>query len=345
LHPEHIAFVRRTCPAFDPDSWRVEVAGAAGSQRYFLRLANGETSAILMVWDSHDPDWPRCLGIHDAIAAHCDLIPRMFDRDAERGLILEEDFGQVTLHRAVAAGGNLASLYAQVIPALLAWQRVDCTTDAVLGARVMRLPDLLWESEYFSEHLAAGHCQAPELLTPAWHADRERLAAETDALPKVWMHRDFQSENIMVHQGRVRFVDYQGARVGPVAYDLASVLYDPYVPTLTAGHVAVLRDAWLAGTPHAVTPRAFALCAAQRLLQALGAYGNLSRNKGKPRYLAFIPLALARLAEVAGQLPDYPELAKIVHACRARAQLLPPAVVIPAITTQAATLVTEPPHA
>jgi aminoglycoside/choline kinase family phosphotransferase len=345
LHPDQIAFVRRTRPDFDPATWRLEVAGAAGSQRYFLRLASKTTSAILMVWDSQDPDWPRCLGIHDALANQCDLIPRMFDRDPALGLILEEDFGQVTLHRALAAGGDLPTLYRQVVPALLAWQRVDCAADPVLSARVMRLADLLWESEYFSEHLAAGHCGAPELLTPAWHAERERLAAETDALPKVWMHRDFQSENIMVHQGRVRFVDYQGARVGPVAYDLASLLYDPYVPALTAAHVTELRDLWLAGTPHAVTPRDFALCAAQRLLQALGAYGNLSRNKGKPRYLAFIPLALARLAAVAAELPDYPELGKIVHACRARAQLPAPAVVLPATTVHAVTPVPEPPHA
>jgi N-acetylmuramate 1-kinase len=324
LLAEQVAFVRRVWPVFDPARWHVESAGAAGSQRRFLRLTDGRQSRILMVWDAADPDWPRCLGIHDAIADRCPLIPRIFARDAALGLILEEDCGTLTVHRALDAGGDIGVLYPAVVDALLAWQRIDVAADPLLAARVMRLPDLLWESAYFSEHLLVGHCGLGEWMTDTWKETRQRLAIEADALPKVWMHRDFQCENVMVHDGRVRFVDYQGARVGPVAYDLAALLYDPYVPRLTAAHVAALRDQWLAGTPHAVTPRGLAVCAAQRLLQALGAYGNLAHRQGKARYLAFIPLALDRLAAVAAELPDLPELARVAEACRTRAQLSPP---------------------
>ena len=117
------------------------------------------------------------------------------------------------------------------------------------------------------------------------------------------MHRDFQSQNILIKDGRVRLVDFQGARRGPYAYDLMSLLRDAYVDLgddlrddLLTYYISALTAA---GAP---VPAEFARDATaaglQRVMQALGAFAFLSRVKGRTSYRAHIPLAVRHLREL-----------------------------------------------
>jgi aminoglycoside/choline kinase family phosphotransferase len=118
------------------------------------------------------------------------------------------------------------------------------------------------------------------------------------------VHRDFQSQNVLIRGEDAWLVDYQGLRLGLAEYDLATLRYDPYV-TLTSEQRACLLQYYAAHRGLALhdVREVFHLCAAQRLMQALGAYANLSRNLGKPHYEQHIPAAVSNLAEVcaAGQ--------------------------------------------
>ncbi len=301
METEVRTFLARMLPELPAGGWMLEMAGHAGSQRHFLRARQQEMTLIVMVWTAADPDWRYCLAIHDALIDAMPQLPRILARDEACGMILEEDLGPLTL-KSCAGRIDMAGLYAQTVDALLHWQQAEWQGNAVLGSRVMNEELLLWESNYFATHIVAGHCGRADLLTLEWEADRRALAATVDALPKVWMHRDFQSENILVHDGRIRFVDYQGARPGPIAYDLASLLCDPYMPMLDDTMTEPLLAHFLQATR--LDAHAYHACAAQRLMQALGAYGKLSRVDGKERYLAFIPLALRRLAAVVRHLPE-----------------------------------------
>jgi aminoglycoside/choline kinase family phosphotransferase len=98
------------------------------------------------------------------------------------------------------------------------------------------------------------------------------------------------------------FVDYQGLRLGLAEYDLASLLYDPYVTlTRTERNQLLSFYATHRGLDLAELREVFYLCAAQRLMQALGAYANLSRNLGKPHFEQHIPAAIANLSEVCAE--------------------------------------------
>jgi hypothetical protein len=317
LKPEYHDFLRRHVPGYDASRWTAELAASAGSQRQFWRIGDGRGSLILMVWNSRDPDWARCLGIHRAVIDRVGLIPRLLASDPVLGTILEEDLGSLTLHRCWEQELDMVALYRQVLVELGRWQRVPCAGHPVLGKRVMDAAHLAWESRYFSDHCVAGLCGRPDLLTAAWEAERLALAARVDAQPKVWMHRDFQSENVMWSRGRIRFVDYQGARLGPAAYDVASLVFDPYLNESQASQLAGLPADYLAAAPIAVSEADFLGCAAQRLMQALGAYGKLSRVDGLTRYESSVPLALARLATVAGGMKELPCLRRIVAECLA----------------------------
>ena len=164
-----------------------------------------------------------------------------------------------------------------------------------------------WEQDYFIEHCLGRHFKmsAGEI---AAHVDRTRLreiAAQLAAESRCLVHRDFQSQNVMIRDGQPAFIDFQGLRPGLAQYDLASLLLDPYVSlpatgrdTLFAHYLAV------ANVENPAHFRAlYDLCAMQRLMQALGAYGKLGHTDNRTHFLTHIPAAIALLREVAGKIP------------------------------------------
>ncbi len=114
------------------------------------------------------------------------------------------------------------------------------------------------------------------------------------------IHRDMQSRNIMVREGRCFFIDFQGARFGPLQYDLASLLIDPYVDLPVSVQNQLLEDymgrlsAYLSIDPDSFR-QGYDFCALTRNLQILGAFGYLSRVKRKASFEAYIPTALTGL--------------------------------------------------
>ncbi len=148
--------------------------------------------------------------------------------------------------------------------------------------------------------------------------DRLLSGALLDTDP-YFLHRDFQSRNLLVKDGRLRVVDFQGGRLGPLGYDLAALLIDPYM-ALNPGweQEFFLLYLELLQEQVQVDPREFqesyyhlALC---RNLQVLGAYGFLTRAKGKDYFARYIPAAVRslqrRLRERGG---EFPRLERVVQ--------------------------------
>jgi aminoglycoside/choline kinase family phosphotransferase len=316
------AFVQSNLPDFTDSTWEISPAGSAASQRTFLRCAEktgARRSFIIMQWDARDEEWSRFLSIQTELSNKVPFLPRIFAADPARGLILEEDLGVWTLKRHLdAAAGDRATLrgaYRLVLDALAKWQSVDAAASPTIASRRMDEATFMWESGYFAEHCAGGLCECGSLLDAAWEGDRLRCAKAAAGLPQTFLHRDFQSENILLREGNIRFVDFQGARLGPPGYDAASLLLDPYVAALDDAAADLFEYYSALPMRVVVDPHAYFLCAAQRLMQALGAYGNLSLHKGKARYRQFVPLALARLQAVMKNLPEYRAMTAVVEAC------------------------------
>jgi aminoglycoside/choline kinase family phosphotransferase len=121
------------------------------------------------------------------------------------------------------------------------------------------------------------------------------------------VHRDFQSQNILIRNGDAWFIDFQGMRPGLPEYDLASLLCDPYVEITPSERDTLLND-YRAFRQESGSPvgedflKVFWQCACQRLMQALGAYGNLSIHCGKPSFRAHVAPALIRLRDALDRL-------------------------------------------
>jgi N-acetylmuramate 1-kinase len=323
LTPAQHAFVAGHIAEFSEGEWDVSFAGQAASQRYFLRIAdrkNASHSFVLVVWDGKDEDWPRFLAIPSDIEPYGSFLPKIYGSDARHGLILEEDLGDQTLHRVVRETPDksdvVTAMYRRVLAALCVWQSLGPEASVTIASRTMDLETFLWESDYFARRCVVDFCGGEHMLTHAWEKERRAMALAAASLPKTFIHRDFQSENIMLLNDQIRFVDFQGARIGPPAYDVASLLYDPYVDFLTGERAASLFDYYCSlDLSVRSTRHDFDLCAAQRLMQACGAYGNLSIHKGKTRYREFMPVALDRLKSVMERLQEYPVIKKVVGYC------------------------------
>jgi N-acetylmuramate 1-kinase len=329
LTPAQSGFLAGHIPGFDPALWSIAPAGRAGSDRLFFRVKSTRSSQtfVLIVWDSSDNDWDRFLTIQRDVSPKVPFLPRIFASDDNHGLILEEDLGATTLKKRCAGRsmtkGKIESLYRVVLDALVLWQCLDGAASAIIGSRRMDKEMFLWESDYFARHCVGDFFGLDAMLDDTWERERLSIALSAAALPAVCIHRDFQSENILLHKGKVRFVDFQGARLGPAEYDVASLVFDPYVPLLSHAMSDSLFGYYKSIAPHEVSRRSFRVCAIQRLMQALGAYGKLSIHKGKDWYRAYIPVALRRLADVIGQGRDFPAFRGIVAECMERAKKRP----------------------
>ena len=180
----------------------------------------------------------------------------------------------------------------------------------------------LWEQGYFFEHCMGNYFKFPaeEIAHLAALAPLRDAAARLAKLPRVLVHRDFQSQNIMVLEGSAWLIDFQGMRPGLEQYDIASLLMDPYVSLAPTEREELLgfyeRLARRSGKEigddfHEV----FHWCALQRLMQALGAYGFLGLQKGRADFLAHIPAARRLLRETAARLDGLEELVHAIDSC------------------------------
>src|SRR4029078_4410886 len=174
------------------------------------------------------------------------------------------------------------------------WAELDGEMPPEFNAMLYR-----WEQNYFFENflgrifgLNEGRLRKIASL-PALENIAERLAE----LPRVLVHRDFQSQNIIARSGHAYLIDFQGMRPGVAEYDLASLLFDPYV-RFSANEREELYSYYMERRGLLSTPQMreiLRLCAMQRLMQALGAYGFLGLVKGNRHFLAHVPAALDSL--------------------------------------------------
>jgi aminoglycoside/choline kinase family phosphotransferase len=172
---------------------------------------------------------------------------------------------------------------------------------------------LSWELHYFLKHFLEGQrrqdlsVEDRATLSEAFHV----LCQEIASWPRVLCHRDFHSRNLMLHEQRLYWIDFQDARMGPASYDLASLLRDAYLDVpeeLQEDLKERFRQQALPEEPREVFRRRFDLMCVQRNLKALGTFGFMASVRRNPVYLQYIPRTLAHARR---NLARYPELERL----------------------------------
>ena len=295
-------------------STTVEPIEKGGSGRKFWRIRtsagadNTGGSCILVRYSLDRADNAGYADIANFLTRAGVRVPEVFLHDPAEGVMVMEDVGSDDLFSFRAAPWpERRHLYELTLAhAGLLHTRAHLADDC--PPLQQRFDETLyaWEQEYFIEHCLARHFKMTAADIAA-HVDRTRLreiAAQLAAEPRCLVHRDFQSQNVMIRDGQPAFIDFQGLRPGLAQYDLASLLLDPYV-SLPASERDTLFAHYLALVQPENTAHFRALhdlCAMQRLMQALGAYGKLGHTDGRTHFLTHIPAAITLLREVLGKI-------------------------------------------
>lgn len=302
-----------------------------GSDRRWYRLTTGDHSLLLVDHGICANERPSEADAFVKIGSHLQHhgipVPRIYAADTFAGQVLCEDLGNTHLQQVVrqcASERTVAAIYRHIID-----QVIDLNHNGARGFNpgwTFQSPSydrtLILEREcrYFTEAFLN--------TWMGWSLDFETLRGEFETLADGalkfshtgFMHRDLQSRNIMHRNGNYFFIDFQAGRLGPLQYDLASLLIDPYVdlpPDLQQALLAhaVRRLSTAAGVNPVRFMQSYTFCALARNLQILGAFGFLSRVKGKTGFARYIPAAVKGLRHRLNALTPnpLPELTQLVE--------------------------------
>lgn len=263
----------------------VEFLGARGSDRCFFRV----DGKVAVVYDdakrrenakyAGHARWLKARGmpVPEVIADLPDIKTTVFSwAGSERKMSLED--------------------YVKVVEGLAAFNALmptDLELEPAFDAALWK-----WERDLFAEHCLGTRY----LMTCPKEVEREleNAAGILEREPKALVHRDFQSSNVLWKNGAFSFIDFQGMRLGPAAYDLASLLYDPYAEKLAEGERRALVKLYARRCGRPEIEKILPYAAVQRLVQCLGAYGRLA-SVGQPQFGKFVLPALENLLAAADE--------------------------------------------
>jgi NDP-sugar pyrophosphorylase family protein/aminoglycoside/choline kinase family phosphotransferase len=277
--------------------------GTGGSDRKYYRVNRHRHSAVLMQCPATDPDFERHIEYTRFFKKYSISVPDLIDMVPEMKNALFEDLGDLSLYswlKCQRKQVELEEMYRKVLDilVLLHTSATEHLSECpLLQKRMFDYEYFRWETSYFLDRFVKGITNSKINYVSALNDEFHALALKADAFHKTIIHRDFQSQNIMIMKGGVpRLLDYQGARIGPPAYDVVSILWDPY-HRLDDEIRKRLLDYYIERTSSEKFRHSLLPCRLQRHMQALGAYGFLSMVKGKKYFLKYIPEGLRLLKE------------------------------------------------
>ncbi len=288
----------------------IYLIGTGGSDRKYYRVREGSKSTVLVQFGPDDEDFDRHVEYTDFFRKYGIPVPELLEVDRERREAVFEDLGDLSLYSWLKCSRpeeQVETIYRKVIDIAVAIHSVvtpHISECALMAERIFDYDHLRWETNYFIENFITRlrniKLKDASLLSGEFH----RLALKVDSFSKTVIHRDFQSQNIMITRGGVpRLIDYQGTRIGPPAYDIASLLWDPYYrlegslrERLLNYYIAKMKEK-RSDFKEEVFGEMLAHCCLQRHMQALGAYGFLSSVKGKLYFLKHVEEGVRLLKE------------------------------------------------
>ncbi len=279
-----------------------------GSGRKIIRLSGGGSSAIGILYDVREEN-VAFLEFSRHFRRHGLPVPEIYAEDLDQGAYLEEDLGGTTLFEFLSKNRTNEEIAPQVVEAyrrviaVLPRFQIEAGRDLNYAVCYPRASfdrqSIAWDLNYFKYYFL--RLAGIALNEQALEDDFDRLTEFLLSAPHdYFLYRDFQSRNIMWHDGQPFFLDYQGGRKGALQYDVASLLYDAkadlppelrqrsldhYLDTV-AGFIKLDRGEFM---------KYYYAYVYVRIMQALGAYGFRGFYERKAHFLQSVPYALKNL--------------------------------------------------
>jgi len=323
--PENVIdFTRARFPGLSPSVvCDVTPLDKGGSGRVYYRVRTGGSSMVFVKYTSQREENLHFVEIARFLAGSGVQVPAVYFHDPAEGLVWMQDLGEEDIWSFRDSDWSIRrTLYCSALrqAAMMHTKATRRLNQASLHLQIEFNENLyLWEQEYFFENCVKGVFGFDDEQTRRFARSPalEKLAQNLARLPRVLVHRDFQSQNILIHEASAWLIDFQGMRPGLPQYDVASLLYDPYVELEEneRGELLEFYKEFAAEEGLVVASdfdEVFLQCAAQRLMQALGAYGFLGLKGGRPAFLRHVPSARKSLREVMARLEGLEEVVALL---------------------------------
>ncbi len=344
MHPGDIdlrpleVLVRRLHPGAALEA--TPMAGGASTRRYFrLELPGGKSAVGMFVPEGAKPEeiqkeaararWPF-LEVRDLLASRGVDVPAVFAEDTDRGWLLLEDLGDATLANFLLANpGEKRALYTRAVQDLASAQGklTALPPGSVVASRAFDEDLLRWEIDHFREwglDARGKHLSAEDRA--AYGAIADRLARQIAAWPRGFVHRDYQSRNLMVRQEAptarsLAWIDFQDALLGPRVYDLVALLNDSY-QEFDREFVEARLDEFAVGARLDTSEREklgseFDRVTVQRKLKDAGRFVFIDRTKRNSSFLKFVVPTIRKVKHALARLSPHDEdmrkLGEILH--------------------------------
>ncbi len=304
----------------------VEPMPGGASTRRYLRVRTPASSLVAMFVPDGTPEevtsgapparWPF-LEVQSLLHGHGVRVPGVVAEACAEGLLLIEDLGDETLAAFLErAPGRRAEIYRAAVTDLAGAQRAlqALPEGSVIKSRAFDEALLRWELDHFREWgLDARDRPLPPPERARFEALADRLARRIAAWPRGFVHRDYQSRNLMVRDrgpgaAELVWIDFQDALLGPRVYDLVALLNDSYQSFDRAFIEARLDEfaaaAGLDAAGRVALGREFDVVTVQRKLKDAGRFVFIDRVKKNPSFLPYFEPSLAKVRAALGRLQD-----------------------------------------
>lgn len=312
--------------SLNSESYKVySLAGDASNRRYY-RVVIDTQSWVLMRWEPFDPENYPFLSVLNHFAKNGVNVPKVVSMSPKEGLVLLEDLGDLTLERkfweSQSQEGSI-DFYEMAIdeivkihhPATL--NKSDCTAFKI----EFNTEKFMWEMNYGRENLIAGILKFnfSDSLSKELNDIFIDICTKLDKEPKRIAHRDYHSRNLMIKLNQINVIDFQDARLGPIQYDLVSLLRDSYVDmndsmanTLTDMYLAKSKEFLPKDFSREHFDRIYELQSIQRCFKACGSFASFYHQRQDHRYLKYLPGTLRRVMKAINEFPEYKVFADIL---------------------------------
>ena len=290
-----------------PD-YQIEPASSDASFRHYFRITLTDKTWILMDAPPQQEDTKPFIDIATFLYQHDIHVPKIEAQDRKLGFLLLSDFGD-TAYLDVLNNDSVDNLYQAAIDSLIAIQSIDSDTitlpayDKSLLQREMNL----FPRWFLNEHLAI---EAPNFLPQIF----DILVNNALEQPQLIVHRDYHSRNLMhttTHSPGI--IDFQDAVIGPISYDLVSLLRDCYISWPEDKINRCICYYFEQAQKLDLLPqisleqftRWFDFMGLQRHIKVLGIFCRLNYRDNKPNYIDDLPLTLHYVKQVSAKYPEF----------------------------------------
>jgi len=310
-----LAFARRN---LNGAALHIDVASADASFRSYWRVEDGAASWIVMDAPPAQEDVRPWLDIGARLRGAGLHAPEVLAADLDQGFVLMEDLG-IRTYLPELNENSADALYGDALAALLRMHRDVSADELPVFDATRTIPEMELLPEWFlRRHLGrAPDCDDWDVIEAAFRL----IADAADEQPRRFMHRDYHSRNLLIaSHNNPGIIDFQGAMLGPIAYDIASLLRDCYivwpverVDAWVEGYRQSLSAAGLVAVDGAHFRRWFDLIGLQRHIKVLGLFCRLNYRDHKPGYLTDLPRVFDYVLSVARLYPDLTAFAALLE--------------------------------